>query len=802
MSVRKGSNTNGNTSLDSVLQAESHSHPRWGIGYVHRAQQRAQSLDMCSERAFSSLTLLAPSTKTSAPRIHQGAPSTAHVLSSSLVIENIDLSTVGKNGTLGTISEVIRRIMLQTKNVELEASTQYKYDCTKTSLVIKAESEYNLEDAKRKLSAALNPIITRVIQAPVSARGAIIGRKGANLAQLRAKYDVRIDIPRQGVHLSISTGNPSTCHLGLPSPGSEQEEELTQPVSVTGTLGSVTAAIAEINMTIAAKCPELTRRVRIPDNIYPFIADLRSVYEALAQAERPCVTLALSPLSHELVASGDRLGVLKVVDTVSANVEKLGESLESITLPLDKPQHHLLVGSFAGELMESTKCVLVLPTDPNVNEVTIWGQLDSLPQGIQTVMKQAYSMHTESVSVPAPSSPIYDYLLRTDYFGKVMAPAHPGVQAYIMPRGEGHAVDLIGEKPVVAAAIEDVKKVFKVFLDLQDSTPPAALLNDAPMATYPRDPKYYDDNGNIVFLVGGVLFKLLKSILLARIDQAPHGPARTARSDIERSSNGTNNINPLVISELTAEQFRWFLLLLLGTEADAEYRSFFASSESIHSPTKDIFLCYLGIYIITRHFGMSKLHTWSHTRLEMILRSVTGFVNTTWDKCTIMQAAACAYEGASYLSYDLRAFLYLALSTSAPNNPLAHRLPLSSNLDTCVALYKDRDLPERYPSLFGYVFTLILSLGHHSPIWTSQLTREDRNILYTAQAHLISLGVDPNFELSRLLQPASQTWSFRCTSCTSHIDTAWSTSFAGFGSLNSTIPLEDISKLVLLPSYR
>jgi hypothetical protein len=154
---------------------------------TRRPQRGNQALDTDSEAAFPSLAPSAPakpaptSAWASAPRIQQTAARVAPLVSDSFIIENIDLSTAGKDGKPGTLSEVMKRVMLQSKNVKLEASTQRKDGRAKTSFVIKAESEYELEEAKRKLVAALSPTVTRVIQAPVSAIGLIVGAKGAFL---------------------------------------------------------------------------------------------------------------------------------------------------------------------------------------------------------------------------------------------------------------------------------------------------------------------------------------------------------------------------------------------------------------------------------------------------------------------------------------------------------------------------------------------------------------------------------------------------------------------------------------------
>ncbi|KAF8599765.1 hypothetical protein BDV93DRAFT_525852, partial [Ceratobasidium sp. AG-I] len=323
---------------------------------------------------------------------------------------------------------------------------------------------------------------------------------------------------------------------------------------------------------------------------------------------------------------------------------------------------------------------------------------------------------------------------------------------------------------------------------------PGTTIASVPAGPYTRDPKYYCDD-NIILLVGDALFKFSKSILLSHMDEESYLSAKIAKLDLD--------CNPFVVSVVTVQQFRWFLLLMLGTPADPEYKSLFVSTKSTGSHTKDDFLCHLGIYIIVRYFGMSKLRTWSHSQLDVILRSATGFVNASWDSENVNQVVTCAFEENNWLSYDLRAFILLALSTSVPNNPLAYKPPLSYNLDACVALYKDPKLPQTHPSLFGYVFAVILSLGRRSPVWTGQLTQEDRTVLNAAQVDLTSLGNDPELALSWLSQLPSQNWSWFCNnSCAKAADTAWRASFARCGVFDSAVPLVDISKLILLPGYR
>ncbi|KAF8599770.1 hypothetical protein BDV93DRAFT_293730 [Ceratobasidium sp. AG-I] len=259
------------------------------------------------------------------------------------------------------------------------------------------------------------------------------------------------------------------------------------------------------------------------------------------------------------------------------------------------------------------------------------------------------------------------------------------------------------------------------------------MLNNLPIAAaihnYTRDPIYYDDDGNVVFLVRDVLFKLRKSILLFHIAQTPRRPERITRSDIEQTNKGTSDNNPFVIPEVTAQQFCHFLFFLLGTPASPEYRYLFIDNNH----TKDTLVDLLGIAVLARHFGMSEIETWSCSRLGPIVKSPTQVANSSWDKDTVLQAmdSADGFDG-KFLGYnacfrfasDMHTVVRLALSPFTS----ALQPPLSSNLDTCVALYKDPSLPKLHPDLFGYVFTVILSLGHRSSIWANQLTREDRAV--------------------------------------------------------------------------
>ncbi|GAB1521372.1 hypothetical protein RhiTH_004467 [Rhizoctonia solani] len=434
-------------------------------GNTRRAPKKNTPLDTGDEEAFPSLASAAPAKPTvasawsAAPRIRQVAPRVvAPVFSDSFVLENIDLSTAGKDGKSTTLTDVLKRVMQQHKNVKLEASTQRKDGRAKTSFVIKADSEADLEAAKRKLTAALSPIVTRVVQSPISAIGSIVGQKGANLNQLRAKYDVRVDIPRRDTNLA-----PPAGASGAASPiPADDDEEPTQPISVTGPLSSVVAAIAELEAIISTKTAHITQRVRdIPPKIFLFIEGRISEYENVANSDGSSVLVNTTVESREVSVTGDRPSVVKVVEKIKEDIAELENSLTSISKRVPKPKQRLLQGDFIQTLMTTTKCAIELPDDPENEHITIWGLEDDLPNGLKAINDQGGSKHTETVTIPTPSGAICEYLITTAYFGSIWGPKFPGVEAYPVPRGKGHVIDFVGEKNAVAPVVKDLNKLFQ-----------------------------------------------------------------------------------------------------------------------------------------------------------------------------------------------------------------------------------------------------------------------------------------------------------------------------------------------------
>jgi hypothetical protein len=123
-------------------------------------------LDTTDEAAFPSLASAAPTTNATSvwgsaagPRI-KPTVNKAPVFTDSFTLSSIDLSNAGKDGKSATLGEVIKQVIAKYK-VKIEASANQK--ALQTTFHVKAESQKELDKAKRSLLALLSPTVSSSI---------------------------------------------------------------------------------------------------------------------------------------------------------------------------------------------------------------------------------------------------------------------------------------------------------------------------------------------------------------------------------------------------------------------------------------------------------------------------------------------------------------------------------------------------------------------------------------------------------------------------------------------------------------
>ncbi|KAH9949574.1 hypothetical protein B0H21DRAFT_777185 [Amylocystis lapponica] len=390
------------------------------------------------------------------------------LVSDTFTIAAVDLSTAGRDGKPTSLGEIMRQVIMQYK-VKLEASTNQKL--RQTTVNIKAESQKDLDKAKRSLIALLSPVVTLVLNAPASTIGMIIGPKGATLKQVRDQTGVRVDIPRRE-SLPVPNGHAnggashSPSRTTTPLLGAvvaDDDDEPLIPVSITGPQPYAVEAQAMLNEIIATRRSRTTQRVTgIPPHVLPFLFPRRSVFEGAAQGGD--ISLTLNAAAFEISVSGDRDAVIRVVEAIRSGIEYFTTEITSLRMTLPKRQHRLLTGKGADEIMAKGKCAIVVPKPEESNEeIIIWGKPTDLSLGVQAVMEKANSAYIHEFPLPGPiavSRQLVTYMTLVD-FHQTLANLYPGVLVYTPPlasldKATVLNVDIVGEKSQVDLAVREV----------------------------------------------------------------------------------------------------------------------------------------------------------------------------------------------------------------------------------------------------------------------------------------------------------------------------------------------------------
>ncbi|KAJ3829948.1 hypothetical protein F5880DRAFT_1607106 [Lentinula raphanica] len=424
----------------------------------HRSKPVKQELDTDSHSAFPSL---GPSVSASATRgATQSAwgasngPRIKPVISKQPVFtDSFTLATTeptNKDNKPVTLGEIIKQVMAKYK-VKIEASGNQR--SRQTTFHIKAESQRELDKAKRMLLSLMSPVETFRVPAPISTIPTIIGPKGATLKQLRDQTGAKIEIPPKDSVNGVTNGHAA---------GDDEDEEPSVTITVTGPKPLALEAVDLIKQIIASKTSRSTQRIRdIPSNVLPFILARKSVYEEAAQGGE----LKLQSVQSEITASGERDTVHRVVDLIKADITELSSGLTQIKIALPKRQHRLLVGKDAQDIMTKSKCAVVVNFDEPSDEITIWGRPVDLSSGLAAVMEQANSKYIHEFPLPGPvavSKQLLEYMKRISY-PKTLSDKHPGVSVFTptpatIDRAHSLVLDIVGDKPAVDAVVRQVSE--------------------------------------------------------------------------------------------------------------------------------------------------------------------------------------------------------------------------------------------------------------------------------------------------------------------------------------------------------
>jgi hypothetical protein len=213
-------------------------------------------------------------------------------------------------------------------------------------------------------------------------------------------------------------------------------------------------------------------------------------------------------------------------------------------------------------------------------------------------------------------------------------------------------------------------------------------------------------------------------------------------------------------------------------------------------------------------FGLKKFDKWAQSKLQKIfVTSTERLIKSKDEHCNVLTIMDLMnyMQTTNITDYrnevlDRVRMVMCGLVVRAYDDPDQSKdLAAHAIIPTCVGLYKKKTPLINSPHIFGFVFAVVLSLGPHSPLWESELTREDRRVLYAANSILMRLCNHTDLRLGWLLDPTYIHEVVKdCDSCSKSpkVQSLWDRTLGKCNGLNSPYLLEDIHHIVRLPDYR
>ncbi|KAI1374506.1 putative RNA binding effector protein Scp160 [Hypoxylon crocopeplum] len=335
---------------------------------------------------------------------------------------------------------------------------------------------------------------------PQSARAHIIGKQGSTIKAIQEKSGARIQLPK----VDDNAGNL------------EDDEDAIIDVIVEGNALSAAIARDAINKIAGERSANISTKLKtIPSEFYPFIAGPNNKVTAALEAEhgiqirvpphqpwttsvpqvpkagqRPTFTAPIN--DNYIQLAGDRVAVQAARAAIERQVQELQNQLLLDQVEIRQGTHQFIIGDRGippEDFFAETNCVVVLPSTPDVDTVTVIGRADDVNVGLEKAMDLATQIHTSVFDVarhhnhasggaPAYSRDISRYLRQR----KEIERLEKLYQIYInTPFSEG----IVSPWELYAREGKNALKAQKEMSSIINSHPPSRL------ATVPVDPFFY-----------------------------------------------------------------------------------------------------------------------------------------------------------------------------------------------------------------------------------------------------------------------------------------------------------------------
>ncbi|KAI1490767.1 RNA binding effector protein Scp160 [Biscogniauxia mediterranea] len=266
------------------------------------------------------------------------------------------------------------------------------------------------QQALRDLVQQIGIKTTVKVPIPLSARAHIIGKQGATIKSIQDKTGAKIQLPKV---------DESTANL-------DEDDDAMIDVIVEGNALSAALARDAINKIAGERSANVSFKLKsIPAEFYPFIAGPNNRLASALEAEhgvqmrvpphlpwshsvpsmpvggqRP--TFAPAANDNHIQLAGDRAAVQAARAAIDRRVQELQNQLQMDQVDIRHGAHQFIIGDRgipSDEFFADTNCVVILPSEPGIDTVTVIGLADDVSTGLEKAMDLATQVHTSVFDV-------------------------------------------------------------------------------------------------------------------------------------------------------------------------------------------------------------------------------------------------------------------------------------------------------------------------------------------------------------------------------------------------------------------
>ncbi|KAI1100931.1 putative RNA binding effector protein Scp160 [Jackrogersella minutella] len=266
------------------------------------------------------------------------------------------------------------------------------------------------QQALRDLVQQIGIKTSITVPIPLSTRAHVIGKQGSTIKSIQEKSGARIQLPK----VDDNAGNL------------DDDDDATIDVIVEGNALSAALARDAINKIAGERSSNVNTKLKaIPSEFYPFIAGPNNSLATALEAEhgvqirvpphqpwshsvpqvpgagqRPTFTAPTN--DNYIQLAGDRASVQAARAAIEHQVQELQNQLLLDQVEIRQGTHQFIIGDRGiptEDFFADTNCVVVLPSAPGVDTVTIIGRTDDVSVGLEKAMDLATQVHSSVFDV-------------------------------------------------------------------------------------------------------------------------------------------------------------------------------------------------------------------------------------------------------------------------------------------------------------------------------------------------------------------------------------------------------------------